>query len=247
MTTGTPDPLDALISGATDPAATDPAATASGATSPGADQDISPDLVRGPDGLLRPPWATGSELLREYYDTEWGVPVHSERGLFERIALESFQSGLSWEIVLRKRPALREVFCDFDPDTVAAFGDDDIARLLADARIIRNRAKIDATIGNARATVALREHGGLAALIWSHRPAPLAPLRRLADIPTQSRESAALATALRAQGFRFVGPTTMFALMEAIGMVDTRLIGAHRGRSSSSEKSVQTCTVGVQR
>lgn len=219
MTTGTPDSRDDAVTGATDT---------------GAGQDISPDLVRGPDGLLRPPWAASSELLREYYDTEWGMPVHDERGLFERIALESFQSGLSWATVLRKRPAFREAFADFDPDTVAGFGDDDIARLLADARIIRNRAKIDATIANARATVALRADGGLDRLIWSHRPAPLPAPRRLSEIPTQSPESAALAKALRAKGFRFVGPTTMFALMEAIGMVNTHLVGSHRRRSSSS-------------
>lgn len=193
---------------------------------------ISPDLVRGEDGLLRPPWAATSPLLRTYYDTEWGMPVRDERGLFERLSLEAFQSGLSWATVLGKRPAFREVFLHFDVTSVAAMTDTDIRRLCTDARIIRNRAKITATVTNARATVALREHGGLAELIWSHQPATTPHPMHLADIPTQSPESRALARDLRSHGFRFVGPTTMYALMEAIGMVDTHLVGSHRRGSS---------------
>lgn len=190
------------------------------------------DLVIGDDGLARPLWASRDALLREYYDTEWGMPVRDERGLFERLSLEAFQSGLSWATILRKREAFREVFRGFDPDEVATFGDADVERLLGDARIIRNRAKILATIGNAAATVALREDGGLAELIWSHRPAePLAPVT-YADIPSSSPESIALSRELKRRGFRFVGPTTMFALMEAVGIVDTHLVGSHRRGTS---------------
>ena len=194
------------------------------------------DVITGPDGLARPAWASVDPLLREYYDTEWGMPVRDERGLFERLSLEGFQSGLSWATILRKRPAFRAAFRDFDPVTVAGFGDDDLARLLADAGIVRNRAKILATIGNARATVALRDDpttpDGLPGLIWSFRPA-LTPLpRTMAEVPTVSPESTALAAALRAKGFRFVGPTTMHALMEAVGILDTHLVGSHRRGSS---------------
>ena len=128
------------------------------------------DLVRGDDGLARPVWASVDPLLREYYDTEWGMPVHDERGVFERLSLEAFQSGLSWRTILAKRPAFRAAFADFDPDAVAAFGEGDVARLMADAGIVRNRAKILATITNANATVALRAEGGLADFVWSFRP-----------------------------------------------------------------------------
>lgn len=147
------------------------------------------DLIIGEDGLGRPLWASRDALLREYYDTEWGMPIRDERGLFERLSLEAFQSGLSWATILRKREAFREVFHDFDPDAVAAFGEDDVERLLADARIIRNRAKILATIGNARATIALRDDGGLVELIWSHRPSETPAPVAAADIPSSSAES----------------------------------------------------------
>lgn len=190
------------------------------------------DLVVGDDGLARPSWAAPDPLLRSYYDTEWGMPVTDEAGIFERIALEGFQSGLSWLTILRKRPAFRAAFRCFDPETVAAFGEDDVARLLADPGIVRNRAKIAATIGNARATIGLRADGGLAGLVWGFRPDRTPEPHRLADVPTVSPESTALSKALRARGFRFVGPTTMFALMEAIGMVDTHLVGSWRRGSS---------------
>ena len=190
------------------------------------------DLVVGDDGRARPVWAATDPLLREYYDTEWGMPVHDERGIFERLSLEAFQSGLSWATILRKRPAFRAAFDGFRPDLVAAYGADDVERLLADAGIVRNRAKILATIGNARATVALRPSGGLVELVWSHRPPATPRPRRSADVPTSSPESARLAAALRDAGFAFVGPTTMFALMEAIGIVDTHLVGSHRRGSS---------------
>ena len=197
---------------------------------------VSPDLVRGDDGRLRPAWASGDALRREYYDTEWGMPVRDERGLFERLSLEAFQSGLSWAIILRKREAFRAAFTGFDPEAVAQFGDADVERLLADAGIVRNRAKILATIGNARATLALREDpdlpGDLPQLLWSFQPASTPAPMTVAEVPTQSAESAALARELKRRGFRFVGPTTAYALMEAVGMVDTHLVGSWRRGTS---------------
>ena len=194
----------------------------------------NPDLVTGDDGLARPAWAATDPLLREYYDTEWGMPVRDERGVFERVSLEAFQSGLSWATILRKRPAFRDAFAGFDPDAVAGFGEADVDRLLADARIVRNRAKVLATITNARATVRLRDtvDDGLAGLVWSYRPESTPRPHRFADIPTQSEQSVALAGDLKHRGFRFVGPTTMYALMEAIGIIDTHLVGSHRRGSS---------------
>jgi DNA-3-methyladenine glycosylase I len=190
------------------------------------------DLVVGEDGLARPTWAASDPLLRAYYDTEWGMPVRDERGLFERLSLEAFQSGLAWVTILRKRPGFRDAFADFDPEVVAGFGEADVARLMADAGIVRNRRKIDATIGNARATVALRPDGGLAELVWSFRPERTPTPSTYAEVPTRSAESEALAKELRRRGFAFVGPTTMFALMEAVGIVDTHLLGSHRRGTS---------------
>jgi DNA-3-methyladenine glycosylase I len=189
-------------------------------------------LVIGEDGLARPGWAAMDSMLRDYYDTEWGMPVRDERGLFERLSLEAFQSGLSWATILRKRPAFRAAFDHFDPDVVANYDEADVARLMADPGIVRNLAKIRATITNARATVSLREKGGLARFIWSFQPERTPEPRDLHQIPTTSPESVALAKALRAEGFAFVGPTTMFALMEAVGIVDTHLVGSHRRGSS---------------
>ena len=189
-------------------------------------------LVRGDDGLLRPEWAAAGPLLQQYYDTEWGMPIRDEQGLFERLSLEAFQSGLSWATILRKRPAFREAFAGFDPEAVAGFGDDDEARLMADAGIVRNRAKIRATITNAQATIALRDEGGLAQLIWSFQPETTPQPRTMAEVPTQSPESKALSKALQKEGFVFVGPTTMYALMSAIGMVDLHLMGSHRRGAS---------------
>ncbi len=184
------------------------------------------------DGLARPPWAAVSRLLRTYYDTEWGLPVRDERGLFERVSLEAFQSGLSWAIILRKREGFRAAFQNFVPDEVAAFSEADIDRLMADTEIVRNRAKIVATVQNAKATIALRQDQGLAELIWSFKPETTPQPRTVADIPTSSPESIALSKALLKRGFKFVGPTTMYALMEAIGMVDTHLLDSHRRGSS---------------
>ena len=166
---------------------------------------------------------------------EWGMPVRDERGVFERLSLEAFQAGLSWVTILRKRPGFRAAFANFDPDAVAAFDDGDAVRLLNDPSIVRNRAKILATLGNARAAVALRREsdtGGLAGLVWSHRPSRTPEPHLAADIPTHSAESAALARDLKRRGFRFVGPTTCFSLMEAIGIIDTHLVGSHRRGSS---------------
>lgn len=186
------------------------------------------DVVLGDDGLARPLWAAHDPVLQEYYDTEWGMPIREEKGLFERLSLEAFQSGLSWVTILRKRPAFRAAFQGFDPEAVADFGESDIDRLLSDPGIIRHRGKITATIANAQATLDLRSEGGLAEFIWSFKPADTPQPKTLAEVPTQSPESQALARALKAKGFRFVGPTTMFALMEAVGIVNTHLIGTHR-------------------
>ena len=168
----------------------------------------------------------GNPLYEEYHDTEWGQPVHGERELFERIALESFQSGLAWITVLRKRPAFRAAFADFDAATVARYDEDDVARLLADAGIIRNRAKVEATIANARAVLALAESGrSLDEVFWSHAPDRAAHVRPAtwADVPAMTPESRALARELKSLGFRFIGPTTAYAAMQACGLVDDHL------------------------
>ncbi len=186
------------------------------------------DVVVGDDGLARPIWASVDPLLRDYYDTEWGMPVRDERGLFERISLEAFQAGLSWATILRKRPAFREAFSGFDPDAVAGFDEADVERLLGDAGIVRNRAKILATITNAEATVDLRNEAGLVDFVWSFQPEATPAPGPGEPVVTQSPESLALSKALRKRGFVFVGPTTMYALMEAIGMVDAHPLGSHR-------------------
>ncbi|MCH8570132.1 DNA-3-methyladenine glycosylase I [Nesterenkonia sp. AY15] len=186
----------------------------------------------GPDGLPRTPWALGSAMMLRYYDTEWGMPIRAEHGLFERLSLEGFQAGLSWSTILVKRENFRAAFAGFDPEVVADYAEEEILRLLDDAGIIRHRGKITATIGNARATLALRDRGGLSALIWSYKPEQTPVPQTMEQVPTRSAESEALARRLKAEGFRFVGPTTAFALMEAIGMVDTHLVGSHRRGAS---------------
>lgn len=170
----------------------------------------------------------GDPLYETYHDTEWGVPVHGESALLERIALEGFQSGLSWITVLRKRPAFREVFAGFEPERVAAFGPDDVERLLTDSRIIRNRMKIEATIANARAVVALHDAGRtLDELFWSFAPDQAGRTRAttFSEVPATTIESTALSKALKKEGFRFVGPTTAYAAMQACGLVDDHLAG----------------------
>jgi DNA-3-methyladenine glycosylase I len=196
------------------------------------DRRLARVTVIGEDGLARPAWASSDPLMQEYYDTEWGMPVRDERGMFERLSLEAFQSGLSWATILRKRPAFRAAFDDFDADKVAAYDEGDVERLMGDAGIVRNLRKITATVTNARATVALREEGGLVDLVWSFRPEVTPAPTTYADVPTRSPESLALSKALRAKGFTFVGPTTMYALMEAVGIVDTHLVDSHRRGSS---------------
>ena len=188
--------------------------------------------ILGEDGLARPTWAASDPLMQAYYDTEWGMPVRDETGMFERISLEAFQSGLSWATILRKRPAFREAFDGFDADRVAAYDDTDVERLMGDAGIVRNLRKVHATITNARATVALRGDGGLVDLVWSFRPEETPTPTSYADVPTQSPESVALSKALKKRGFAFVGPTTMYALMEAVGIVDTHLVDSHRRGTS---------------
>ena len=179
-------------------------------------------------------WASVDPLLRDYYDTEWGMPVRDERGMFERLSLEAFQSGLSWATILRKRPAFREASPASTPRSSRRYGDADVERLMADAGIVRNRAKVLATITNARATLALREPRRRPGRLRLVVPAGRHPARRTtyADVPTARRESLALSKALKRRGFAFVGPTTMFALMEAVGIVDTHLLGSHRRGSS---------------
>ncbi|OIJ64850.1 DNA-3-methyladenine glycosylase I [Streptomyces mangrovisoli] len=178
----------------------------------------------GPDGLLRCPWALSTEDYVSYHDEEWGRPVHGDDALFERLSLEAFQSGLSWITILRRRPGFRAAFADFKIAAVAGYTDEDRTRLLADAGIIRNRAKIDATLANAR-ELAGWAPGELDELIWSHapdatdRPAP----RTTADVPAVTPESTALSKALKKHGLRFVGPTTAYALMQACGLVDDHL------------------------
>lgn len=188
--------------------------------------------VPGQDGLARCPWAAGHPLNLQYHDTEWGLAVRGEQALFERVTLEAFQAGLSWLTILAKRPAFRAAFDGFDPLKVAAYTDADVGRLMTDAGIVRNRSKIEATVRNAAAVVALRAQGGLDRLIWSHKPATTPVPRTVAEVPTSTPGSKALARELRAHGFSFVGPTTGYALMEAIGMVDTHLVGCHRRGSS---------------
>ncbi|MDG4817150.1 DNA-3-methyladenine glycosylase I [Micromonospora sp. WMMD956] len=184
------------------------------------------DLVIGADGLARCAWGASTPDYVPYHDREWGRPLRGDDALFERMTLEAFQSGLSWLTILRKRPAFRLAFDDFRIEAVAAYGDADVTRLLADAGIVRNRAKIEAAVANARAALELPE--GLSALLWSHAPAPRpARLASFADVPALTPESTALAKALKKRGFRFVGPTTAYALMQATGMVDDHLAGCH--------------------
>jgi DNA-3-methyladenine glycosylase I len=189
---------------------------------------VSFDAVVGDDGLARCPWGASTPVYVAYHDTEWGVRVSGEAAHLERLTLEAFQSGLSWLTILNKRENFRAAFAGFDADIVAAYDAPDIVRLMADADIVRNRRKVEAAITNARATVALREQGGLEALIWSFRPAPGPAPRTTGDVPTTSPESLALSRALKKAGFAHVGPTTMYALMEAIGLVDDHLADCHR-------------------
>ncbi|HEY6594274.1 MAG TPA: DNA-3-methyladenine glycosylase I [Asanoa sp.] len=182
------------------------------------------DLVTGADGLARCRWGSSPDYLT-YHDTEWGRPLRGDDVLYERMSLEAFQSGLSWLTILRKRENFRAAFDKFKIETVAAYGDGDVARLLADVGIVRNRAKVDAAIANARA--ALEVEGGLSNFLWSFAPPPRPRPASFAEVPASTPESTAMARALRKRGFRFVGPTTAYALMQATGMVDDHLAGCH--------------------
>ena len=187
-------------------------------------------LVLGADGNTRCAWAGQSPDYTAYHDDEWGQVVRGESALYERLTLEAFQSGLAWITILRKREGFRRAFASFDPDQVANFTAEDQARLLTDASIVRNGAKIGAAVANARAVVALREAGGLDALVWSF--VPEAAGRRpasMAQVPATTPESIALAKALKRAGFAFVGPTTAYAAMQACGLVDDHLQGCHAG------------------
>jgi DNA-3-methyladenine glycosylase I len=185
----------------------------------------------GPDGRLRCPWSLGSAEYLAYHDDEWGRPVHDDQGIFERLCLEAFQSGLSWLTILRKRENFRAAFCGFDMAAVAAFGPSDVARLLGDAGIVRNRAKIEAVIHNARAADAIP--GGLAALIWQYADdAPAGAARQppvsTAYLPAWTPASKALSRELRRRGFSFTGPVTAYATLQACGVVDDHLLGCFR-------------------
>ncbi|MGO4299574.1 DNA-3-methyladenine glycosylase I [Leifsonia sp. RAF41] len=185
-------------------------------------------LVIGEDGLARCSWSASDPEYRRYHDDEWGRPQHDPRALYEKLCLEGFQAGLSWITILRRRPAFREVFLGFEPERVAAMTESDVQRLLQDARIIRHRGKIEATISNARAVLALEVP--LEELMWSFAPEPRSGHRPHAwgEIPAVTPESTALSKELRRRGFRFVGPTTMYALMQATGMVDDHFAGCFR-------------------
>lgn len=185
-------------------------------------------LTTGPDGRARCAWVGDDAEYRRYHDEEWGTPLRGDRALFEKMALEGFQAGLSWITILRKRPRFREVFAGFDVAAVAEFDENDIERLMTDAGIIRNRAKIEATIGNARIVREMAE-GELDSLMWSFAPEPRTRPATLLDVPAVTAESTAMSKELRRRGFRFVGPTTMYALMQSTGMVDDHVVGCWRG------------------
>jgi DNA-3-methyladenine glycosylase I len=180
-----------------------------------------PGAQPGPDGLLRCPWSLSAPEYLDYHDQEWGRPVHDDTGIFERLCLEAFQSGLSWLTILRKREGFRAAFSGFSIEAVARYDTDDVARLLADTGIVRNRAKIEAAIGNARA--ALRLPDGLAALVWSYAGGQDRAPVTLADVPSWTPQSKALAKELRRNGFTFTGPVTAHATLQACGAVDDHL------------------------
>lgn len=186
---------------------------------------VAGEPVVGPDGLARCPWGVSAPDYLAYHDEEWGRAVRDDRGLYERLCLEAFQSGLSWLTILRKREGFRRAFAGFDIAAVARFTDGDVRRLLDDSGIVRNRAKIEAAVANARAALDLPH--GLGALVWSYAPSDRTAPRTLADVPASTPESRAMARDLKRRGFRFVGPTTAYALMQACGLVNDHLAGCH--------------------
>ena len=188
---------------------------------------MSADVRVGPDAVARCAWVGDDAEYRRYHDEEWGRPLHGDRPLFEKMSLEGFQAGLSWITILRKRPHFREVFAGFDPAAIAVFDEDDVERLMQDAGIIRNRAKILATISNARLLLEM-EPGEFDALMWSFAPESWPRPTSFSDVAATTRESNAMSKALRKRGFRFVGPTTLYALMQSAGMVDDHVAGCRR-------------------
>jgi DNA-3-methyladenine glycosylase I len=187
-------------------------------------------LREGEDGRIRCWWPGADPDYLRYHDEDWGTPMHGDRELFELLCLEGFQAGLSWITILRKRPAFRAAFDGFDPETVAAYGDEDVARLMADAGIVRNRAKVEATIGNARALLELQDGGAtLDELVWTEGAHPARPRpRQIGDIPAATPEATALSKRLKRLGFTFVGPTIVYAFLQSAGIVDDHLVGCFR-------------------
>lgn len=186
------------------------------------------DTAIGDDGLTRCAWGASTPEYRSYHDDEWGRPVADDTRIYENLCLEGFQAGLSWLTILRKRDGFRAAFANFDPGVVAGYGEADVERLLGDTRIVRNRAKISATITNARATLALREQGtSLAVVVWQHRPARERAPATLADVAATSPESGAMSKELRRHGFAFLGATTVYASMQSLGVVNDHLRRCH--------------------
>jgi len=198
------------------------------------------DLVKGEDGKARCRWGSTDELYRAYHDEEWGRPVTDERGLYEKLCLEGLQSGLSWALILRKRDGIRAALADFEPDAVAAFGNKEIEALLNDSRVIRNRRKLESIVQNARATVALRGERPLPELVWSFRPKTSPAPRSYADMASLTEESKQLAKELKREGFVFVGPTTVYSTMQAVGVVNDHLAGCFvRKEVEAAQRDVQ--------
>ena len=203
-------------------------------------------LTRGSDNRRRCWWGASTPEYERYHDDEWGRPVTDDRGIYERLTLEAFQSGLSWLTILRKRESFRAAFANFEIDAVAGFGNRDVERLMADAGIVRNRAKIDAAIANARAAAAL--DGSLAELVWSYAPdGRRRALRAREDIPATTPESTALSKELKRRGFRFLGPTTVYATMQACGIVNDHLAGCHVRGEVERERAGARATIRARR
>ncbi|TMM05536.1 MAG: DNA-3-methyladenine glycosylase I [Actinobacteria bacterium] len=198
------------------------------------------DLLKGEDGKARCRWGSTDELYRHYHDSEWGRPVTEERGLYEKLCLECLQSGLSWALILRKRDGIRDAFAAFAPDAVAAFGRREIEGLLKDPRVIRNRRKLEAIVQNAQATVVMRDQTPLPELVWSFRPPRRKAPRGYTDMASLTEESKQLAKELKRVGFAFVGPTTVYATMQAVGLVNDHLAGCFvRAEVEAAQRNVQ--------
>jgi len=198
------------------------------------------DLVKGEDGKARCRWGSTDALYRAYHDNEWGRPVTDERGLYEKLSLECLQSGLSWALILRKRDGIRDAFADFEPDAVAVFGSKEIEALLNDPRVIRNRRKLEAIVRNAQATVAMRDHTPLPDLVWGFRQKRGRAPRSYADMASLTDESKQLAKELKREGFAFVGPTTVYSTMQAVGLVNDHLAGCFvRKEVEAAQRNVQ--------